>query len=70
MKDVKGFFSSKTIWGSLVAILGVVLPLFGLNFSAEDGHQLLSAIDELMSIGGMLFAMYGRVVATSRIGSG
>lgn len=69
MDGVKGFFASRTIWGALVALLGVVLPLFGIEFSSEDGSQLLSVIDEVIVIAGTLFAMYGRIVATSRIGN-
>lgn len=67
MNGIKSFFASKTIWGAIIAILGTVLPVLGLNFTAADGQLLLSTIDELMTIGGALFAMYGRVVAKSKI---
>lgn len=68
MKDFKSFFASKGVWGAAIAIAGALMPVFGFDFKATDGQELLSIVDELMTIGGSLFAMYGRVVAKKAIG--
>ena len=67
MDGIKSFFASKTIWGSIVALAATILPLLGFDFSTEDGSALTSAIDEIIAALGVIYAIYGRVVATKAI---
>ena len=70
MSDVKTLFSSKTIWGALVAVLAGALSLFGFQIGAADQTELINAASGLASAAGGLFAIYGRIVASKRIGGG
>ena len=62
---------SKTIHGALTALFGMALPalapLAGFTFTAEDGQEVLDAISQIVAAAGILYAIYGRVVATRRI---
>ena len=68
MDGVKNILTSKTMHGLLVSALGMLLPLIGFTFGAEDQTAVLSAVSLVMEGGGLLWAAYGRVVATKKIG--
>ena len=68
MDGIKGFLASKTIWGAVVALLGTLGTLLGFDFGAADQATLLDSVYQVMEIGGILFAMYGRVVGSKKIG--
>ena len=70
MSEVKTLFSSKTFWGAFVAILASALSLFGYQTGAADQAELINTISSLAGAAGGLFAIYGRIVASKRIGSG
>jgi hypothetical protein len=67
----KSAFASRTVWGALIAGLGPLLPVvikalgWDQYVSAEELTNLGSV---LMTVGGSLFAIYGRVTAKTRIG--
>ena len=69
----KPWYFSKSILGSLVAALVYIAGLFGLHL-ADLAPQILDGIskqiDATMTIAGIVFAIYGRVVATKAIKSG
>lgn len=69
MSDVKSWIFSKGVWGSVIAILGVVLPLFGFHFGVDESTLLGQYIDSIIAALGGLLALYGRVTATKMIGS-
>jgi hypothetical protein len=62
---------SKTIHGALTALFGMALPalapLAGFAFTADDGREVLDALSQMLTAAGVLYAIYGRVVATRRI---
>ena len=70
MTDVKSWIFSKGIWGSLIAILGVVLPLLGFRFGLAESTLLGQYIDSIIAAAGGLLALYGRITATKMIGTG
>lgn len=67
MTGIKGFFQSKTIRGIGTALFGSLLPtiapMFGFDFTANDGQEVLDNVSRLLEILGSLYAIYGRVVA-------
>lgn len=64
MEDVKGALTSKTIWGALIAIVGVVLNAAGF----ESGTALSGAEGDIVTVIGSIIAIYGRVKAVKKIG--
>jgi hypothetical protein len=70
MSDVKTLFASKTFWGALVAVLAGALSLFGYQLGAADQAELINALSGIAAAAGGLLAIYGRIVASKRIGSG
>jgi hypothetical protein len=64
-KEGNGMQGFKTYTGILVAAIGVVLGWLGLGDaeSSELAARIVAAINELLTIGGLLFAAYGRKVA-------
>lgn len=60
--SMKGF---KTYTGIAVAALGFVLGLLGLGDaeSAALSAQIVSALNEILAVGGLAFAAYGRAKA-------
>ena len=70
MSEVKTLLSSKTFWGAFVAVLAGALSLFGYQLAAEDQAQLVNAVSGIAAALGGLVAIYGRIVASKRIGAG
>ena len=70
MSDVKTLFASKTFWGACVAVLAGALSLFGYQLAAEDQAELVNAVSGIGAAAGGLVAIYGRIVASKRIGGG
>jgi hypothetical protein len=70
MSDMKTLFSSKTFWGALVAVLAGASSLFGYQLAAEDQAEIVNAVSGIAAAAGGLVAIYGRVVASKRIGRG
>jgi hypothetical protein len=68
MSEVKSLFASKTIWGAFIAIIAGVLSLFGYQLGAADQAELINAASGIAAAVGGLLAVYGRVVASKRIG--
>jgi hypothetical protein len=65
----KNILKSKTVWGAVVAIGGGLLGLGADDVSAvtDTIPQVIDAISTLATIGGGLFAIYGRVHATKEV---
>lgn len=68
MKNTKNIFTSKTIIGILTMIAVPILAMFGFNLDAELGESLNELIANAVTMGGAMLAVYGRVVATKKIG--
>ena len=67
MTDTKYWYQSKTVWGSLIAILASVLQAGG--FQLDEGAQgdLAEGIVALAGAIGGLLALYGRLSADKRL---
>jgi hypothetical protein len=67
--EIKSIFASKTMWGILITALPTVLGLFKLHVTDvaafTAGAQEL--VDVAITLGGALFAAYGRLKATSAL---
>jgi hypothetical protein len=70
MSEFKTLLSSKTFWGALVAVLASALSLFGYQLGASEQSELIAIGTSVAGAAGGLFAIYGRIVASKRIGSG
>lgn len=60
----KYYLKSKTIWGIIVMILPVLLPLLGVSLGADDTALITDAGDKVMIAIGAVLATYGRIKAT------
>ena len=67
MMNGKKWYQSKTIWGSIFAVLSVALGYFGFSFGAEDQAQAVEAVVAVVGGLGGAFAVYGRVKASKKI---
>lgn len=64
--DTKSLFFSKTVIGAAVSILATGLRFFGVEAGAEEA-ALTDALYTMAQAGGALLAIYGRLVATTKV---
>jgi hypothetical protein len=67
----KPWYLSKTIWGAVVAFLGVVMPKLASALGASPGDQadtLVNIASGVVGLVGTTLAIYGRYKATATIG--
>ena len=69
MEGVKSILSSKTFWGAILAVIAGVLGIFGYVFTPEDQAVLIGFGTAVSGIIFNIFAIYGRIVASKKIGS-
>ena len=69
MTDTKTWYTSKTLWGSIIAMLTGVATMAGLNLDATLQDQLAELVVGLANLIGGGMAWYGRVTATTAISS-
>ena len=60
MNEVKSFLESKTIWGAFVALIPTLTAVLGFDMGATA--------DNVVTIAGLVFVIYGRIVASKKIG--
>ena len=66
--ETKSIFQSKTIIGSVVALLSIALSsFFGYEIAGADKAQLTEIIIATLGSAGAVTAIYGRVKATKQI---
>jgi len=53
----------KTIIGLAIAAVPSLAALLGFNVSPDFETQALGTVDEVVTIGGLVLALYGRLVA-------
>ena len=68
MNDSKQWYQSKTVWGSLIAILASLLQVAGVDFDVAGQDQLADNLVALSGAVGGLVALYGRMSAEKRLG--
>ena len=59
----KPFWQSKTIWGNVIAVLGVLLSVFGYQLAPDAAQAILQAIGDLVAAAGSAYSVYGRFKA-------
>jgi uncharacterized membrane protein HdeD (DUF308 family) len=69
MNEPKTLIQSKTFWGAVVALGGAALALGHYTLSPADAAQAVELLSGIAGAVGGLIAVYGRVVATKRIGA-
>lgn len=67
MNEPKPWWASKTIIASGVALIGVGARFVGHELTAADEAALVEAVSTLMTVGGLLVAIWGRTVAVKPI---
>lgn len=68
MRELKSIFASKTVWGAVVAAAPAVSGMFGITITGADVMEASRHLDSIVTAGGALLAIYGRITARSRIG--
>jgi hypothetical protein len=68
MNEVKSLVESRTFWGAVVALLASGLSLLHYTLTSADAASLTELLTALGAAAGTAFAIYGRVVASKRIG--
>ena len=67
----KPFWRSMTIQGIVIALMPVILAKFGITFEGSGEETLMNSVvtmlDEVITIGGSLMAVWGRKRATTRL---
>jgi len=69
MNEFKALTQSKTFWGAVVALGGSAVTLGHYTLSPADAAQAIDLLGGLAGAVGGLVAIYGRVVATKKIGA-
>lgn len=67
MEAMKPWYLSKTIWGSLVAVVAAILSGLGFDFDEEAQTLFVEAVLQAIAVGASLFAIIGRLTAQSLI---
>jgi hypothetical protein len=69
MNEFKALTQSKTFWGAAVALAGSALTLGHYTLTPADAAQAVDLLSGLATAAGSLLAIYGRVVASKKIGA-
>ena len=69
MDEAKPLIQSKTFWGAVVALGGAALTLGHYMLTPADAAQAVDLLSGIAGAIGGLIAIYGRIVATRKIGA-
>jgi hypothetical protein len=69
MNEFKALTQSKTFWGAAVALAGSALTLSRYTLTPADAAQAVDLLSGIATAAGSLLAIYGRVVASRKIGA-
>lgn len=61
--DSKPFYTSKSVWGAVVAILAVALQMAGHAIAPDDQLALVNLLSQGGELVGIGVALWGRLVA-------
>ena len=69
MNETKSLLQSKTLWGLVISLLPTVLGLFHLHVTdaAAFAAGAQDIVDTVVTLGGAVFAAYGRIKATAAL---
>lgn len=69
MDGTKPWYTSQTIWASILGGVAAVLAIFHVNFGAADQAAAVELILQVITVGTAIWAAIGRFTATKAIGS-
>ena len=67
MNDFKPWYASRTIWGSIIALLAAVVSAFGVEIDQQMQTTFIESVLQLVAIGGSILAVFGRMTAPTQI---
>ena len=67
MNDFKPWYTSKTIWGSIIALLAAIASAFGVEIDEQMQTTFVETALQLVAIGGSIIAVFVRINATTMI---
>lgn len=67
MNGSKTIFGSLTIWGVVVMAIPQLAGYLGITVTAADSQAIVNAVDAIMTAGGALLAIWGRIRATKQV---
>lgn len=65
--DTKEWWKSRTMIGSVVTVAALLLNLSGFNVTPTMEGESADLIMEVVAVGGAIFAMVGRALATKNL---
>ncbi|PSM18140.1 MULTISPECIES: hypothetical protein [Nitratireductor] len=68
MTATKPWYMSRTVWASLITVLTGTAGLLGVPVGALDNAALTETVLETVTAISGLFALFGRLSATAKIG--
>lgn len=68
MENVKPLIQSKTFWGAIVTLLAAILSLGHYTITPAEQANVVDLITGIAGAVGGLYAIYGRVAASKKIG--
>jgi hypothetical protein len=69
MDQFKSWIESKAVWGGIAAVAGAALSLGHYTLTPADAAHAVDLVTGIVTAIGGLVAIYGRVVASKKIGS-
>lgn len=67
MNDFKPWYASKTIWGSIIALIAAVASAFGVEIDQQMQTTFIESALQLVAVGGSIMAVFGRMTASTII---
>lgn len=67
MDGSKAWYTSKTVWGGIVAVGAGVAGVFGFTVAPADQEQIVLAATGIAGIIGGLISIWGRVKASKAV---
>lgn len=67
MQDTKPWYSSRTILGSLIAVAAALAGVVGISIDQDTQSMMVDAILQIVTVGGSILAIFGRLSADKRI---
>lgn len=63
----KEWYKSKGVWGSIIMVAAVAASYAGYNLTTDIQQDIVTAITDVVALGGAIMALIGRTVATKEI---
>lgn len=65
--ETKSLFASRTVIGIIVTLLGAAASKYGVQVAPDDMQSLADLLFQVAAVGGALYGILGRCLATKRI---